>query len=466
MGNLISSLVLAANAMDVEQKAVGVVQNNVTNASTPGYVNQTPTFIAGAFDPQTGTTGGVLFGPVESSRSQFAESEVRSQNSLLGTATQAAASLNALQQEFSVSGTTGIPAALSNLYSAFSAWSTTPTDESNQQQVIVAAQQVAEAFNDTASSITQIASNTQGQLQDTVNQINALTGQIQQINVQIRNSGGGDNDAGLDAQLNADLESLSNLTNIDVHYQSDGTAEVLMGGQIPLVIGATQNQLKVTYSTPPNPANANAPPAATITTPDGQDVTSTVSQGTLAGLLTFTNGTLAGIMGDSQNAGSLNQLATAFANQVNSIVTPVSGIPLFTTSATPTDAAQTLAVNTKMTAATLVASSATSSNGTADQLAQLGSFSDPVLGAGYTDFYANIASAIGNQESAASANQTTQQALLTQAQNARTQLSGVSLNQSATQLIEFQQAYDASAQTVTTINNMLTALLDMTNGVP
>jgi flagellar hook-associated protein 1 FlgK len=462
MGNLFSALNLAANSMDVIERAVGVVSNNVTNASTPGYALQTPTLLALPFDPQTGATGGVQFGPVVSSRNQFAEEAVRNQNALLGTATQASSSLNFLQQYFDVSGATGISAALSNLFSAFSAWSTTPTDSTAQQQVITSAQQVAQAFNNTASSVTQLGAATDQQLQSTVSQINALSGQIQQINVQIRNGDTGD--AGLDAQLNTDLEQLSNLTGIDVHYQSDGTAEVLMGGQMPLVIGTTQNQLSVTYVQPANAANTDAPPEATITTADGQDVTSTVTQGVLAGLLTFSNVTLAGIAGDAQNAGSLNQLAQAFATQVNNLVTPVSGIPLFTTAGDATCAAQTLAVNPDMTAAQLVASSATSSNGTADALAQLGTATDPTLGMSYTDFYANIATLIGQQESAASANQSTQQDLLTQAQNNRSQLSGVSLNQEAAQLIQFQQAYDASAQTVTTINDMLTALMDMTTG--
>jgi flagellar hook-associated protein 1 len=463
MGNLLSSLNLAANSMDVIEQTIGVIQNNVTNASTPGYVLQTPTILARSFDPPTGTTGGVQFGPVASARNQFAERAVRSQNALLGTATAAASSLSSLQQQFNVSGTSGIPAALSNLYSAFSAWSTTPTSTTAQQQVLSGAQQVAQAFNDAASGLTQLGSSTDQQLQSTVSQINGLSAQIQRINVQIRNGAG--KDAGVDAQLNNDLEQLSNLTGVDVHYQSDGTVEVLMGGQTPLVIGATQNQLNLTYTTPPNPANADAPPVATITGSDGTDVTSTVSQGVLAGLLTFRNVTLASVRGDPDNAGSLNQLAQAFANQVNGLVVPASGIPLFTTSGDAATAAQTLAVNPNMTAAQLVASSATSSNGTADQLAQLGSAADPTLGMGYTDFYAGIASDIGTQETAASSNQSTQQDLLTQAQNTRSQLSGISLNQEAAQLIQFQQAYEASAQTVTAINNMLNALMVMTSGV-
>jgi flagellar hook-associated protein 1 FlgK len=462
---LFTSLNLAANSLEVIQQSIGVIQNNVTNASTPGYVQQTPTLIASSFDPQSGSSGGVQFGPVQSSRNQFAEEAVRYQNALLGTATTATSSLNSLQQDFSVSGTSGIPSALSGLFSAFSSWATTPTDSTAQQSVITAAQQVAQEFNNAAGAVAQAASSTTQQLQSTVGQINALTAQIQQINVQIRNGDKGD--AGLDAQLNNALESLSNLVGIDVHYQSDGTATVLMGGQTPLVIGATQNQLSVTPFVPANPANVDAPPTATITLADGTDVTSTVTQGQLAGLLTFNNQTLPSVQGDSSQAGGLNQLAQAFASAVNGLVTPASGIPLFTTTGGVTNAAASLAVNPNMTAATLVASSASASNGTADALAQLGSptYTDATLGSGYTAFYSGIGSSIGQQESTASANQTTQQGLLTQAQNMRSQVSGISLDQAATQLIQFQSAYSASAQTVVTINNMLTALVDMTQNV-
>jgi len=462
---LFASLHLAANSLEVIQQSIGVIQNNVTNASTPGYVQQTPTLLASSFNPQTGASGGVQFGPVQSARNQFAEQAVRYQNASLGTTTTLASNLNSLQQDFSVSGASGIPSALNGLFAAFSAWATTPNDATAQQQVIASAQQVAQEFNNAAGAVTQVASGATQQIQSTLGQINALTAQIQQINVQIR--AGDHGDAGLDAQLNNALESLSNLVGIDVHYQSDGTATVLMGGQTPLVIGATQNQLSLTPFIPASPTNVDAPPTATITFSDGTDVTKTVTQGQLAGLLKFNNLTLPAVQGDSSQLGGLNQLAQAFADTVNGLVTPTSGIPLFTTTGGPTNAAASLTVNPDMTAATLVASSVSSANGTADQLAELGepTYTDATLGAGYTAFYSSIASSIGQQESTATANQTTQQGLLTQAQNLRSQVSGISLDQSATQLIEFQSAYSASAQTVVVINNMLTALIQMTQGI-
>ena len=51
MGGLFASLGIAGNSLDVLQQAIGVIQNNVTNATTPGYVTQTQQLASRAFDP-------------------------------------------------------------------------------------------------------------------------------------------------------------------------------------------------------------------------------------------------------------------------------------------------------------------------------------------------------------------------------------------------------------------------------
>src|SRR5579875_1528752 len=218
--------------MGVFEQEMAITQNNVRNASTPGYVTQTLNVNASPFQLTEGLMGGVSAGNVQSSRNIYAEEAVWSQNELLGTATQQSASLDTLQQTFDVSGTSGIPGALSGLYSAFSAWSTTPTDPTAQQQVLSAAQQVAQAFNQASTAINQQESQTDTQIGSTVSQINQLSSQIAGLNQQIQN--GDRNDAGTDAQLYNDLEQLSNLTTISVQTQTDGSVTVLMGGQTPL----------------------------------------------------------------------------------------------------------------------------------------------------------------------------------------------------------------------------------------
>lgn len=473
MGSLLSAIQNSGHSLDVFEQAMGVIQNNVANASTPGYVTQTLNLSASAFQPGSNLYGGVQVEGIQDSRSQSAEQAVWTQNEALGTATQQSASLSSLQALFSVSGTSGIPSALSNLYSAFSAWSTTPSSSSAQQQVLSAASQVTQAFNTAASGVNQLASQTASQLQSTVSQINQLSAQIAQLNGKLQTTGG--NDAGVSAAIYNNLEQLSNLTSISVQTQSNGTVSVLMGGQTPLVSGTTQDPLSVSFAPVAGATNPNAPPNAQILSSSGQNVTSVVNQGTLAGLLQFQNTTLPSVIGNGTQQGSLNQLAQSVADQVNTLLTngqissgppAVAGLALFSyTAGSPTSVAQTLAV-TNITGSQLAAIDPTTgvANGTADALAQLATPDTStnvgtVNGMSYVDDYSSIASGIGAQASNASTAETTQTQLLTQAQTMRSQISGVSLNDQAAQLLQFQQAYEACAQTLSTINQTLSQFM-------
>jgi len=703
MSSLFAALGTASSSLDVLQRAMGVVQNNVTNASTPGYVTQSLILNARPFDPSGNLWGGVQAGGTQSARDVFAEQSVWQANQQAGAASELASSLSLLQQQFDVSGKTGVPGALSGLYSAFSAWSTSPSDTTARQQVITAAQAVAQAFNQTASSIGQIQSQTDQQISSTVTQVNQLTSQIATMNAAIRS--GSKNDSGLNAQLYNTLEQLSNLVPVNVHNESDGTVTVLLGGQLPLVIGKTANNLQAS-SAPAGSTYAGAPGHTQITTADGQDASALIGQGQLGGLLQFRNGTLAGLTGDGNQQGSLNQLAQSIADQVNQLLesgqtsSGANGVPLFSYSSGPssnqvsisgnmlnlnisgatfvngtspandqtftfnivdlatnqnkqitatvpasaggvtltqalsdlntalggsgiaasvdgaghlqftgttaftltdnnssnaltsalttyggsspangtaentsnfvtdgpayipinaggsetltftpragapiavvlndtstgdtldhaittinaatassgifavknssgtgisfqsttgftvadqvdaaaarsgvfgatgasaityyskpplsTSAAGTLAVNSSITVGQLAAISSTASNGVADQLAQLATSQNSSLSnLSYTDYYASMASTIGSQAASAATTQQTQTQALTQAQNMRAQVSGVSLNEQAAKLLQFQEAYQASAQMISVINTTMQYLLQM-----
>ncbi len=469
MSTLFAALGTASNAMDVLEKAMGVVQNNVANASTPGYVTQTLQLNAALFDPSSNLWGGVQAGNIQSDRNSFAENTVWTANQQVGSATQQASSLQALQSIFDVSGTSGIPGALSSLYSAFSAWSNSSGSSTAQQQVITAAQGVAQAFNSASSSIGSIRTQTRQQTQSAISAINSLTSRIASINGQIR--AGGKDDGGLQAQLYTNLEQLSNLVDISAQTESDGTVSVLMGGQVPLVIGQTQDQLTVSASNPPG-SSSNAPPDQQILTSTGTDVTSKVQGGQLGGLLQISNSVLPSLTGDPSQTGSLNELAQGIADRVNSLLTSgqtssgTAGVPLFSYNATsPTSVAQTLSLSSGMTGSQLAPvdpGPPSVANGIADKLSQLQSPTDPadmISGTSYTDFYSNIASDMGALEAGASQTQQTQTQVLAQAQSARSQLSGVSLNEQAAALLQFQDAYQASAQALSTIDKTLQYLM-------
>ncbi len=479
MGSLFAALGTAGNALDVLQQAIGVVQNNVSNSATAGYVTQTLTLNSSPFNPSQGVWGGVEAGGVQSARNTFAEQSVWAANQQVGSATQQATSLQSLDSLFDVSGKSGIPGALNTLYSAFSAWSTTPSSSTAQQQVLNAAQGVAQAFNSAASGVASVRSGTVTQTKSVVSQINQLSSQIAALNTEIRS--GNQQDGGLQAQLYNNLEQLSNSVNITAQTASDGTVTVLMEGQIPLVIGGTAMPLTETNVNPPG-APSNAAPDQQILASDGQNVTGLIQGGQLGGLLQITNTVIPSLIGDvnstAANPGSLNQLAQSIADRVNTLLTSgqtasgASGSPLFTYApGSPTTVAGTLSVNSTITAPQLAAidpGPPPVANGIASQLSQLQNPTNPldtINGSNYTDFYSLVAANVGSQQASASQTQTAETAILTQAQATRSQLSGVSLNEQAATLLQFQQAYQASSQTLATINSTLQYLMQTMQNV-
>jgi flagellar hook-associated protein 1 FlgK len=451
------SLGMTSGAMDAIQQALNAVQNNIVNASTPGYAAERVSFSAQSFDVQQGLTGGVDIS-LSSTRDQYLEQAVRTESSALGTLQQKDPLLSTLQGAFSASGDSGVPNALSGFASSFSSLSTSPTDPSAQANVLQAASTVALAFNQTAAQISQVSSGVVQQAGAAITQINSLTTQIAALNAQIQN--GAQNDAGVQANLNNSLESLSQLVNLSVSYASDGSASVLLDGQTPLVIGSISDPLSI----PPN-SSGNLQ----LLAQGGSDVTAQASSGKLGGLLQVENQTI------PQYLGQLNQLAKSFADRVNTILTsgqvsagppPVPGTALFTYTSNAT-AASSLAINPSITAnqiATIDPGPPSSSNGIALELANITNptnSADLINNQTYTAFYGVLAGQAGAAASQNTADLTTQQDLTTQAQNQRSQASGVSLNDQAAQLMTLQQAYQATAKIITVLQAMSQAAINI-----
>jgi flagellar hook-associated protein 1 FlgK len=479
MANILSSLISAANSLGAFDQALNVTQNNVANAQTPGYANQTQLLTAMPFDPADGTTGGVSATKVVSSRDQYAEQAVRQQNVLLGQAQQNVTSFTSLQSLFDISGNAGIPYALNNLFASFSAWGQTPTDTDAQQAVINSATDLANAFQQTATGMARAAQDNSSQIDETVVQINQLAGQLAGFNSQAMRDA--TPDAGLDAQINSTLEQLSQYVNFTASQQPDGAVTVLVNGQVPLVMGDQVYDLQDhPVAADPTSPNPNAPPTMSILASDSTDITSQVTSGQLGALVNLANHVFPQYLGSGNNAGDLNTMAQRFADCVNQALTqgnisdgppPVGGVPLFTYDATnATNVAQTLAVDSTVAAGQLAAISTGPpevSNGVPLALSALAdpqSSSDEINGASFTEFYGHMAAAIGNDLNGANNSLQVQQSALAQAQNLRQQVSGVSLDAEAAVLLQFQQAYEANSKLITILNQLSEDTINMLNG--
>ncbi len=474
MSSLFASLATSANSLAATSRALDITQNNIGNASTPGFAAQTADFEALSFDPAAGASGGVKT-LSSSTRNWYADESVRKEVSRQGTVQQLTSSLTGVNSLFDITAQTGIAASLNQLQNSFSALSVTPSDSTARQNVIDSANAAAASFQQLSASVASAATDAETGITANVNQINTLAKQIQSYNI-ARQQSGADN-AGLDANVAAALETLSGLVNISASTAADGTTTVLLGGQTPLVQGAQLFSIQSAYApdgavTPPNPGGA---PAVQIQDQYGNDITSQVTDGSLAGLLQVRNSIIPSIRGDRSQQGSLNQLAQAFADRVNTLLTSgnissgppaVPGVALFTYDTTnATNTAGSLAVNSAISAAqiaTIDPGPPASSNGIANSLAQIAAGANPadqINGVGFTAFFGQIASQVGSQLSNASDNSQVAQQLVAQAKTLQTQLSGVSLDNEAVLLLQYQKSYEAVSKLINILDQVTQSAL-------
>ena len=450
MGNLMTALLNSGNAMQAYNQALNVTENNTLNASTPGYAAQTATFVAMPFDPSVGLPGGVMSGPVQSSRDAFAEQAVQQQSAALGASQQQATDLNNIQQLFSLSSTNGPSASMDTLFQSFSALSINPNDPVARQTVLNDAQQVAQAFNTVGNGLANASATETQMAASTISSINSLAAQIAQLNGQRQQNNTGAPDAGTDANLHADLEQLSQYAGFTALQQPDGSVSVFLGGQTPIVMGNQSLPIQGDFSLP----------QMRVLNAQGNDITSQISSGQLSAEVNVQNNLIPSYMA------KVNTLAQGLADQVNTTLSqgvdqngnaPVNN--LFTYDAA-NGAAQTFAVNPLMTTDQIAAAlpQAPGGNGNALNLAALASA--PLVG-GYTfdQYFGALGGQVGGDVANATANQTNDQQLLTQAQSLRSQVSGVSLDTEATKLIQYQRSYQAVAKMVTVLDDLTNTLL-------
>lgn len=451
--NLTITLINTASAQRAFDRVLQTIQNNVTNVNTPGWAKQRVMLQAEPFSTNwAGQQGGVRAGSLEDSRSQYAERVVRDSQSKLAYSKQLDENLSRLEKTFSLNSGSAIPQAFTNLFNAFSQLSVTPNNPLPRQTVIDQAKAVASSFNDTAAGISATRAEVDSQLNDTVATINSKLDTIARINAQKRSTPEAAGDPGVDAQMYAAIEDLSQYVKVQTLRQPDGAVNVYLADTTPLVTG--DQALKFNYQ----PSNSGV----VIVDGYGSDVTTSVKDGRL-GALVYQRNTLI-----PQYTATLNTLAKDFADRVNTIqhagVTPDGTAPtsdIFTYNSTLGEAAS-LAVADTLTPDGIAAARAAAPGGNGNALDFAALATDKSINnRSYTEEFGALTARFGRDLSSARNNVTTEESMLAQARQYREDLSGVDLNESAAELIQFQRAYQASAEMFRVLNQITETVLGL-----
>jgi flagellar hook-associated protein 1 FlgK len=446
MGSLSSSLSIATSSLLAEELQLSVANNNIANANTVGYSRE----IVNLQQAAPTSVGGLNIGNgvdvigIQSVQDQLLSTRIQQQTSAQSSATAQSNALSQIETLFPTSGS-GLSTALSTFFSGLSALSSNPTNASGRATVISDAQTLVEQFHSIAEGLGGPTSGLNTTVETDVTQINQLASQAAQLNLQITaQSGSGQPPTALTAELAQVEISLSKLTNISVTHGQMGDS-ITTGNGTPLVLGAESYPLSTT--TGPNGSQQ-------VLDSHGTNITANISGGDLGGTLVVLTNDIPGLQNSIDTLA--NQFATAFnAAQAQGYDQSGSqGAALFTLPTTVAGSASAIGLAT--TNPNAIASSSDGTAGSNGNVSNLTAVQNATLPSGQsaTAQASSLIYQIGNLAANAKAQVTALGTSLTSLSNLQSSVSGVSIDEESANLLRYQQAYQASARVIQTIDTL------------
>jgi flagellar hook-associated protein 1 len=432
-----------------QQRLLDTTGHNIANASTDGYSRQKVNLSASDALPVTTATGrgslgsGVDVDSYTRVRDTFLDLQYRGQNSNLANWTASSDALSRVEDALQEPSDNGLSHVLSQFWDSWSALSNSPSEPAAKQSVVEGAGAVADALktvygqiqlarDQSLQSYQQLAapasgSDPGGEVAQIAKQIATLNGSIKRVTA----AGDTPNDL-LDARDKL-LDELSGYGQISVSDSGQGAIDVAFvdtqtaGTTYSVVTGDT--------------ATWAGPPAGDAWSPGGK----------LGALLDAgrAGGTLDGYMS------TLDGIAAKLVDKVNTAY----GGTFFDPSGTT---ASTLKVTASIEAAPSTMVAGTAGAGSSDLAAAVAALrGDGEIDGAYESFVGRV----GSKSREATRQQTNAQALVDTVDARRQSVSGVSLDEEMTNLIQFQRGYQASSRAMSTVDEMLDVLINRTGKV-
>jgi flagellar hook-associated protein 1 FlgK len=460
VGSIASVMDIAQQALIADQEALNITSSNVANQNTAGYTREVVSFQSSdAVTLSGGTYGSGVTATAASQRDLVLNQQVQQQTQVQSQAAALQSALEQVQNIFGLSSTassassTVLGTAVDSFFSSLSTLASNPSDSATRQSVLSSASSLAAAFNSAASQLGTISSNLNQQAVGDVGQINALTSTIASLNTQI-SSLSPNSDAGtLEDQRQQAITHLSQIVGLNqISTQQNGITLTTSSGAV-LVSGDQSYAVQTSQIDGATHIFAGIP---------AQDVTSSLTGGDLGGVLQAVNQQL------PSYANALDSLAYAIGTQVNQQneqgidANGNTGGALFTLPSSQTGAAAAIQVSTidPTAVAAVGPGQGSSGNTNATALSNLATAS-MVAGQTASGYLASFLSNVGNDTAGATTNNDAQQAVLTQLTTQLDSFSGVSLDEEAANLTQYQRSYQAASQVFTIADSLMASAINL-----
>jgi len=469
MGGLFNTLEIASSSLLASRAGIETAGVNISNVNNPGYARQR-VIIEPRRDP-TGAGAGVEVVGVKSLRDSILDEQLIRESSnkaylenfqrtlqigqvLLGQQIdRQSATPEADSAARNLGGQMAIASGFSEFYNALQTVSVSPTSIPDRQVLLLKAGQLTDKFNSVEARFTSLRSDLNTDLNNRIKQANQLidlTSRAAMDNTSVSSNGGG---IAKDT-LQMRLEELGAYSSIKTQFDEEDRITVSIDGvdviKDNLVVGEIEGALDADGGVQVSVRNSDSDSTAKLT-----------GQGSIQGLIEARDTVLQDLRQD------INLMAAKLIEGINSVHKPgvsldgSTGADFFT----GTDASN-IAVNAALIAdlnkIQLSADTDEGDNTIAGNLLKWLESPQEGLGKVTVAQHYNEAVASYGQELANINNRLADQEVISHTlTQMRAGVSGVSLDEEMSSLIQYQRAYQASAKLISTINDLFQTILAM-----
>ncbi len=436
----------------------GMASHGASNVATPGFSRRALELAGIAPPPRHG--GGVQALGIRRVIDPFVERRLLGARADAGFATRRAMALGTLDRV--LSDDAGLGAALDAFETAVADLAAYPGDRAARTQMLARAEGLATAFRSAATEIRLGVEEADQRIEMEVREVSGALEEIARLGEEIAKSEvRGEEASDLRDHRDELVRQVADRVPVTVVTHPDGRMSLLLKGGLPLVSPDGASPLQTVR----DPVTGRVR-IERVTAGAAQDVTNSVTSGSIGGLLAARDGALADARAD------LDQLAFDVASAYNAVhaagfgLDGVAGRDLFAPPAAAAGAAEAMAVSAA------VAGNPDAIGASLDPLAlpgdnrnalALAALADAPIAGGATrtvqGALADLLAEAGSAIRAATEGAGRADAVLAQTQALRDSVSGVSLDEQMLDLMQYQRAYQASLRVIEVADQMLEDLL-------
>lgn len=449
------------------QLAIGLTGSNIANVNTPGYSRQSPVFqtVGSADVAAMRAQFSVNVVGITRTYDKYLESQIVDQEESLGYGEARSDVLDRIEGIFQESS--GGPSDLMNQF--WNAWgevSANPGQQAARNSLLSVADTLTSTIRRIDSDLSEVVADAGDRINGVVSEINVAASQIADLNSKITSYATDRGDANTLKDSRAELlKKLSGMLDISYTEDAKGSVNVFLSGGQSLILGSKNWQLAVETQggTVSDFVYENNPDKSL------KDAIVSGEKGSLAALVEVGDAIVPGYRE------KLDALVATLVSEVNALhrqgydASGNAGGDFFEAPVAPETEMD--AGGFRVSAAVLadfnkIAASATV-NGDGENALLIGQIRDQRTMSGgastLNDYYASLVSEIGADVVRAKNNLDYRTSVMTQLTNSRESVSGVSLDEEMMNLIKYQMSYNTSGKLVSTVNEMLTTLMELVN---